>query len=358
MLGLENYGSDSEDDQNDEPQVAPAAAPTGTDLTGTRSSQSTFSLPPLKSNASQSNAQRVPPKKKKIIIAIDKPAAPKDDDDEPKPTIKRKLEPAGKSSLLGMLPPPKKQKVDAPKQERVLGGGSGPGLVFHSRPTEPTTEDQETDESTSISLVPQSVMKKRSETTAAQSVAPGPDLFSFDTSKKPPRASLEPSSSSLSSISISSAPAVKAYEPPEPTAEDAYPGYYQLPSGQWAQYDPQYYRDFWDKKRQEWELANPQFVSEKGFEQADRDASEVNAKDQMDEAAKLREEKKALTKNIEGQPVKPNMNIAAPKIGSRARTRHQLSALLTEAFENREVLEERIAQGRRNRKEAGNKYGF
>jgi proline-rich protein PRCC len=40
-----------------------------------------------------------------------------------------------------------------------------------------------------------------------------------------------------------------------------------------------------------------------------------------------------------------------------ARSRHQLSTLLKEAYENREALEERIAQGKRNRKEAGNKYG-
>ena len=40
-----------------------------------------------------------------------------------------------------------------------------------------------------------------------------------------------------------------------------------------------------------------------------------------------------------------------------ARSRHQLSTLLREAFENREALEEKIAQGKRNRKEAGNKYG-
>lgn len=32
--------------------------------------------------------------------------------------------------------------------------------------------------------------------------------------------------------------------------------------------------------------------------------------------------------------------------------------MLKEAFENREALEEKIAQGRRNRKEAGNKYGM
>ena len=44
-------------------------------------------------------------------------------------------------------------------------------------------------------------------------------------------------------------------------------------------------------------------------------------------------------------------------LGGRARSRHQLSTLLTEAYQNRESLEEKIAQGRRNRKEAGNKYG-
>ena len=40
-----------------------------------------------------------------------------------------------------------------------------------------------------------------------------------------------------------------------------------------------------------------------------------------------------------------------------ARKRGQLSSLLVEAYQNREALEEKIAEGRRNRKEAGNKYG-
>lgn len=31
--------------------------------------------------------------------------------------------------------------------------------------------------------------------------------------------------------------------------------------------------------------------------------------------------------------------------------------MLMEAYQNREALEEKIAEGRRNRKEAGNKYG-
>ncbi len=40
-----------------------------------------------------------------------------------------------------------------------------------------------------------------------------------------------------------------------------------------------------------------------------------------------------------------------------AKTRHQLATLLRDAYQNRESLEEKIAEGRRNRKEAGNKYG-
>ncbi len=45
------------------------------------------------------------------------------------------------------------------------------------------------------------------------------------------------------------------------------------------------------------------------------------------------------------------------KVSKGARKRGQLASLLVEAYQNREVLEERIAEGRRNRKEAGNKYG-
>ena len=45
------------------------------------------------------------------------------------------------------------------------------------------------------------------------------------------------------------------------------------------------------------------------------------------------------------------------KVSKGARKRGQLSSLLVEAYQNREALEEKIAEGRRNRKEAGNKYG-
>jgi len=99
--------------------------------------------------------------------------------------------------------------------------------------------------------------------------------------------------------------------------------------------------------------------SEKGFEGAESDETvNVDAQAQLDLARKEREERKALTMKTDGGPKAPRMNIKAAKAGSVARTRHQLSTLLTDAYENREALEERIAQGKRNRKEAGNKYGF
>jgi proline-rich protein PRCC len=49
--------------------------------------------------------------------------------------------------------------------------------------------------------------------------------------------------------------------------------------------------------------------------------------------------------------------IQGSKVSKGARKRGQLSSLLVEAYQNREALEEKIAEGRRNRKEAGNKYG-
>lgn len=93
---------------------------------------------------------------------------------------------------------------------------------------------------------------------------------------------------------------------------------------------------------------------------------------------KEREEKKALTKGATGPPEQPRMkfSVSSPRLSLRiwsgmlifitsqasklsgiARSRHQLSTLLRDAYENREALEEKIAEGRRNRKEAGNKYG-
>jgi len=150
--------------------------------------------------------------------------------------------------------------------------------------------------------------------------------------------------------------------PPEPTPQDEYPGYYRLPSGKWAAYDPEYYQKFYQK----WQVEYNKYVRDlekgkiKGFEDLDEEsATGVNAMEEMAKAREeiqVKEERKALTQ-AKDQTEGPRMNIKGAALGGRARSRGQLATLLTEAYQNREAYEDRIAQGRRNRKEAGNKYG-
>jgi len=88
---------------------------------------------------------------------------------------------------------------------------------------------------------------------------------------------------------------------------------------------------------------------------------EIDTLKEMEKAKKEireREERKAVTQGAGGGPVAPKMNVTASKMSRIANSRHQLSTLLKQAYDNREALEEQIAQGKRNRKEAGNKYGF
>lgn len=161
---------------------------------------------------------------------------------------------------------------------------------------------------------------------------------------------------------ISSAPNVEEFDPPEPTRQDEYPGYYRLPSGKWAAYDREYYQKFLRK----WQADYDKYVRDlekgkiKGFEELDEEtATKVDA---MEEMAKSREEmqekeeRKALTQ-AKDETAKPRMNIKGAALSGRAKSRGQLATLLTEAYQNREAYEEKIAQSRRNRKEAGNKYG-
>ena len=128
-------------------------------------------------------------------------------------------------------------------------------------------------------------------------------------------------------------------------------------------HDPEYYKTYTDRWAKEYEQQIRAYEKglQRGFEGAEGDGSiDLHADEQLDAARKEREEKKQLTKNaaLETERKMPNMTINPQKIGGLARTRHQLSSLLTEAYMNREALEEKIAQAKRNRKEAGNKYGM
>ncbi|KAJ7343457.1 mitotic checkpoint regulator, MAD2B-interacting-domain-containing protein [Mycena albidolilacea] len=371
-LGLGDYGSDSE---NGGESDTDAPIPVSAKVSKPAPSTSKMTLPPLK-------------QKKKVIIGLSA-LKPVDDEDELKderpPAKKPRLETgAGKSSLLSMLPAPKQKNPVLPPPQRVLGGGSGPGLVFNtSRPvgqaisTEAESEQDSTAEpSTSFSFRPPSLAKGRSNisleegatnapprTAPKVSAAPAIDFFSLGKTMS----ASSPSAASTSSSSLptlSSAPVIPKFEPPEPTPTDPYPGYYTLPSGAWAAYDHEYYAKFTKKWQAEYN-AHVRALEKgqvKGFEGLESAAvEEVDAMKEM-EKAKLemqeRESRKAVTRGADGAPAAPNIKLTASKQSGIARSRHQLATMLHQAYSNREALEEKIAEGRRNRKEAGNKYGF
>lgn len=129
-------------------------------------------------------------------------------------------------------------------------------------------------------------------------------------------------------------------------------------------YDQEYYAKFAKKWKQEYDAHVRSLEKEaaRGFEDMNKaQVAEVNAEEERERAKreiKLREERKALTQGAGGAPTTPNMKITASKQSKIARTRHQLGTMLMEAYQNREALEEKIAEGRRNRKESALKYGF
>lgn len=87
-----------------------------------------------------------------------------------------------------------------------------------------------------------------------------------------------------------------------------------LPSGQWAAYDPAYYRKFYDKWKRDYD-AHVRALEKgtiKGFEGAEEEAEEVNALREMEKAKQdiqEREERKALTTGSGDIPAAPKMNI-------------------------------------------------
>lgn len=121
--------------------------------------------------------------------------------------------------------------------------------------------------------------------------------------------------SSSPSVSISSAPVVTEYTPPPPTPIDPYPGYYQLPSGDWAAYDPGYYKSVWESWHAE-AATDPLDIKgkrkERGWEDADEEGMQsVDANEEMKRGQIAeREAKKNLTAaTLANAPGAPKMNI-------------------------------------------------
>lgn len=112
MLGIEDYGSDSDSEQG---------------LPDTSKRTTVVS----------SKTAKTPRGPKKITISLPSISNTHDilEAEDERPAKKQKTGGAGSSSLLSMLPFPKQVNL-IPQTQRILGGGTGPGLKFHaSTPT-------------------------------------------------------------------------------------------------------------------------------------------------------------------------------------------------------------------------------
>ena len=327
MLGVDDYGSDSDGDN-------------GTPSTSLAKPR----LPSLPA-----------PKRtvKKITIGLPVLANEReehDDLEDVRPQSKRpRLESgAGSSSLVSMLPAPKQKTLGLPPPERVLGGGRGKSFVFETSRTAHVPGEKPLPAHTQPNFLPPSVQQKRPNISLDECdpkpqeaiVSDKPDALAVDffslsaflmylswtvltscltgnvASSNVTRRAPSGSSSVPSSISgLSSAPVISTFEPPEPSETDEYPGYYQLPSGTWAAHDPTYYAKFAAKWRKDYDaqVRALEKGAAKGFEGFDSTrVEEVDAMKEMEKAKvelRIREERKAITQGAGAGSAKPKMNI-------------------------------------------------
>lgn len=184
MLGID-YGSDSEDESTLFPRSSSVPAKTS----GAPGSSNKLALPPpVNISVTSSKGPTLPPPKtkkaagpKKIVVGLPKFDKHGSDDeltDEMPAAKKPKLggeRKAGASSLLNMLPAPKKSTLDLPAPQRVLGGGK-PGVMYSAaskrsreqdepRVAEDATVDEE-DDGDKEDLAPKATAKDDQTTTS------------------------------------------------------------------------------------------------------------------------------------------------------------------------------------------------
>ncbi|WVQ82929.1 hypothetical protein IAT38_005065 [Cryptococcus sp. DSM 104549] len=277
----------------------------------------------------------------------------------------------GSSSLLGMLPPPKRKlpaKASAPSKAASLTVNKSMARTqLPAPPKKAADSDDEDEEDGKVAggLLPASLARKGAKGKAAE-----PELDLFGLAAAPAPAPSLPTTTSLKPPTISSAPLAPSYVPPEPTATDPYPGYYQLPSGEWRAHDPAYYASLFpsgpsasgsasgsskkpaveDDGRlgKHWDsFETGQFAGKV----LDIDANQGLAEGRAEQERRERSKKPKLPGDeFEYKP--------QGQIKGLASQRHQLTSLLNTAYTQREELEERIAHNKKNMRMAGTKYGF
>lgn len=275
-------------------------------------------------------------------------AKSRDEDAEEAPSQgKRKLGAggAGSSSLLGMLPPPKRKTITKSAPPSLAVNKS-----MAAKPKLPTAFEDD-----APSFTPSTVKRKAAKEEEL-------DLFGLSEAA-PKRPALPTASTAAKLTNITSAPPVADFKPPPPTASDPYPGYYQLPSGDWAAYDPEYYSSFFQSESQssaiDAEEQNRSGRTGRHWKDLDDGRAaviELDATASLEEGRKMRE--------AEARKAKPQYQVDEFKydaIGATkglASERHQLTSLLQSAYAQREELEARIAENKKNTRMAQAKYGF
>jgi len=174
---------------------------------------------------------------------------------------------------------------------------------------------------------------------------------------------------------VIAAPELESWEnwvPPEPKRDDEYPGFYKHPSGSWEQHEYDYYMQFYNRWVGYDEGTEPfaPAPTEKGFEAYRAEYGvEANArkvwqgaenerlKRNAEREAKKQAEEERKKAEEEGR-AEPQPQLTQAKATKTAKARHQLASELYNVMSNREAMEERISESRRNRKESGVKYGF
>lgn len=380
-MPLVDYGSDSDSNSSStsksnskDPIPSSSSLQSQSQSKPTTSIQSSLRLPPPKRNK---------PTKARILL---EPVRPRQTDHETEKTNLKRSESGNldredldlneskkpkldslakkKTGLAALLPPPKNPNPIPKGKLNITKPATLSSKLATPSSTQSTLNDQ-----TFIpepTLVPTDSSQSSNQNQSSAFRSEGLNLFGL-----PSTSTLSKPQSTTNFISppitISSAPQVAEEKPPPPTLNDPYPGYWQRSNGQWCarSLEEPEWKTFYETHYQSTNTLDQQTSSKEVpkdfFKQSDGQLGgmeEFNAGkvaqlawenkpkiiDPREEARKEQAEKAA------GKPAK--------QISARARGRHQLSSLLTEAQANRAELEDRISRGKSNRKAGGAKYGF
>jgi hypothetical protein len=327
---------------------------------------------------------------------------------------------AGLHGLLGMLPAPKQSGVpptaavhaksaqEAPANNMGIAGGSEGRLEFASAATETKKVKGNNDFRAMLGLKPSTLVVKptqglektistiplpagkQSENVKQESaVTAAPTSFEERSERKDDFFSLQDAASSTSapkatthSFAISTAPIVEDEQENDETREKAekelYRGWQQGPDGNWFPVTPEAhaaYHQFLSTqaiqaKEQDNRPADMQFSNIDAIQSVDANASReawlARPSSDIDPASSGLDRKFAMAAASmampdQGVPLvdqEEEIKKMDKKTNVRARKKGQLSALIAQAEESREKLEQRWSRGKDGRNTAKSKYGF